>query len=208
MKAKLFGQFISALAQLLEDFGAHTQSRGWLSLLPIFDGKPSDSVKDVCKELSEINLSSGSDGATIEDLILILPAVNTFLKQSAKKAIIDDFNLFAGAISPLARFAISDLVDAVSRKRAGHTEPVADVISRHLNRLGDALTDEANFLKAFNTLKVDKSLKAADIRLLAREFTRQSAKSKADAFERIWDRHASLIAAGARAKVTGSRTAG
>src|ERR1700730_3536815 len=105
MKAKLFGQFISALTQLLEDSGAHTQTRGWQSILPIFDVNASGSVKDVCKVLSEINLSRGNDGATIEELVRILPAMSTFLKQSAKKAIIEDFHLFASAISPLAPFA-------------------------------------------------------------------------------------------------------
>jgi hypothetical protein len=137
-------------------------------------------------------------------LILAFPAVSRILRQTAKKETVDDFNLFTNSVTPFASFGIHDLVKAMTNTPS---KSIPEIIDQHLKRLEGALADEVAFLAAFNELKGDKLLKAPDFKQLGRAFTKQSSKSKADALQRIWDRHASLLGAGARAKATGGRTA-
>jgi hypothetical protein len=204
MKAKLFNEFLLALTDLFASAGINNQSAAWLAITPIFD--VSGSVKDVCKRLCDLTPSTTGEGPRVSDLILAFPALGKILRQTAKQQTIADFNLFTASVTPFASRGIHDLVNAMT-KRSGTAGNISEIVDEHLKRLESTLADEVAFLAAFNALKGDKLLKAPDVKQLGRAFTKQGSKSKADALQRIWDRHASLLAAGARAKATGDRTA-
>jgi len=211
MKAKVFQEFLLALTDLFASTGINNQSAAWLAISPIFD--VSGSVKDVCKRLSDLTPSATREGPQVADLIVAFSALSKILRQTAKQQTVNDFNLFTISVTPFANFGIQDLVNAMTNtssklsKRSGRVGSISENIDQHLDRLERTLADEEAFLAAFSDLKADKLLKAPDVKQLGRAFTKQSSKSKADALQRIWDRHASLIGAGARAKATGGRTA-
>ena len=215
MKAEIFGQFLGAFADLLDDAGAVAQARAWRALLPIFKVGPSPSVKDVSKALSKIDRPTRTDAPTVEDLARLFPAVERCLSRGATKPLLDDFKLVADALSPFAKWSVVDLVDATVRRLSAQsggrsrqmTDPIADAVPGYLRRLEGAVGDSTKFSEVFDDLKRDKTVKAPDAKRLAREFTKQSARSKIEALNRIWERHASLIGAGEKAKSTGGRTA-
>jgi hypothetical protein len=102
-----------------------------------------------------------------------------------------------------AGFSISNFADAAVARLSWTS---ADLVAHYLRRLEKSLGDESAFLEVFNSLKKDTAIKAAEAKQLARAFAKASAKSKDDALDRIWSRHASLIGVGARARATGGRT--
>jgi hypothetical protein len=69
------------------------------------------------------------------------------------------------------------------------------------------LDGKVAFAKAFDAVKMDKNLKALELKRLARDFSGRSAKTKAEALDLIWDRHASLVGAANKNRNTGGRTA-
>ena len=73
-----------------------------------------------------------------------------------------------------------------------------------LAKLEEALAHPEAFFAVFNSLK---DLPSAEVREIAREFTKRSARSKADALNRIWARHFDLMTAVAKAKSVDGRSA-
>jgi len=214
MKAKDFGKFLSAFANLLADAGATESARMWRVLLPMFEVRPSASVKDVCNVITQIDGGGQVGAPTVQDLVRMLSAMEQCFSQSAKKEFVDDFKRFGDSLCAISKTPLVDLADGAVNRLETLTSgsarkpamPTAD-IQDYLRRLEESLDSRERFVEIFDILKNDKSVKAPDAKRLAREFTKQSAKSKTDALSRIWERHASLIEAGAKAKTTGGRTA-
>ncbi|SDP40154.1 hypothetical protein SAMN04488061_2863 [Filomicrobium insigne] len=81
------------------------------------------------------------------------------------------------------------------------------VVARHLNQLEAAFGNENAFVKAFTAMKADADMKAPEAKRLAREFAKQTARSKTKAFAAIWSRHHSLMRARAKNAALFARTA-
>jgi len=215
MKAKDFGQFLEAFADMLADAGSIGQARAWRELLPIFKANPSASVKDICKAMAGINSAATNGGIEIQNVITLIRSLKRCLRDNAKKALFDDLTLLADALGPFARFAIEDFANAMvvsltaPMTTRGHrsSEPCPDLIKSYLRDLEDALGDEARFSELFKKLKKDRDMTAPQVKQLAKEFADASESTKENALYRILARHESLVGAGARAKATGGRTA-
>jgi uncharacterized protein YktA (UPF0223 family) len=205
MKAKDFGKFVGSLAEVLGAAGATEQAGAWHSILRIFQAKPSSKVSDVCQILSDIDVNRGNQGMMVEKVIAFMPPLRRCLSESAKnKALMDDLELFGAVLAPYAGFPISNFADAAVARLSWTS---ADLVAHYLRRLEESLRNESAFLEVFNKLKKDTAVKAAEAKQLARAFAKASGRSKEEALDRIWSRHASLIGVGARAKATGGRTA-
>ena len=215
MKAKDFGQFLEAFADMLADAGSISQARAWRELLPIFKAKPSSDMKDICKAMARIDSATHTGGLDIQDVIALIRSLKRCLGDHAKKAFMDDLTLLADALGPFARFPIADFTNAmvasltepITTRAHPPNEPRTDLIKRYLRDLEDALGDEARFLELFKKLKNDREMKAPQVKQLAKEFAAASEKTKENALDRILARHESLVGTGARAKATGGRTA-
>jgi hypothetical protein len=215
MIAKDFAQYLERFADLLDSAGAIEQARAWRAAVPIFQARPSAKVKDVCSAISKLGTPIASGPVTAQALIQLWPSMERHLEKHTKSPLVDDLKAFITSLSPFARCSLEDLSSALSARpstapaRRGGAAKSAnpDVVPTYLLRLEAALGDEAKFLEVYNALKSDSAIKAPDAKRLARDFTKRSAKSKPDALNRIWERHASLIGAGGRAKATGGRTA-
>jgi hypothetical protein len=69
------------------------------------------------------------------------------------------------------------------------------------------LGDASRFEEVFNELKSDKAIKVSEAKKLAREFAKETAKSRTVALELIWQRHAALMSSHARQQANKGRTA-
>jgi len=78
-------------------------------------------------------------------------------------------------------------------------------IETYVQELEAALHDNARFTEIFN--RVDKELKLPAAKKVAAAFAKGKAKTKGEALDLIWGRHASLLGTAARARATGGRTA-
>jgi hypothetical protein len=112
MKAKDFGRFVESLAEMLRAAGATEQAGAWLSILRIFQTKPSAKVSDVCQVLSDIDVDKGNHGAMVRSVGAFIPSLRRCLSDSTKnKALIEDLELFDAMLVRYAEFPISNFVD-------------------------------------------------------------------------------------------------
>jgi hypothetical protein len=216
MNAKSFGLFLESFSETLDRAGAAEQAYAWRLLLPIFQAKPSAGVGTLCKSLAGIHCSDHGSGHTVEYVLELIPFFQRCLNHVAKKDSIADIKTFADALTPFARLPIVDVAaaavarlsqPAAAGRLRSSTELDADLVQIYVSRLQESLGNESTFLEVFNELKKDRAMKAGEVKRLAREFAKGAAKTKGDAFDLIWGRHASLMGAAAKAKSTGGRTA-
>ncbi|MGH6816481.1 MAG: hypothetical protein ACREC6_12330 [Hyphomicrobiaceae bacterium] len=215
MKARDFAQFVEAFSDVLDEAGAGGRAEAWRALLPIFNIKPTANVGDICKVVAGMQCSAANRGATVQDVIGLLPVMGRCLASTAKKALVDDLMLLGKSLAAFRNVQVSNFVDAavsrlrqqVPKDRKKNTEIRADVVQKYLRRLEQALGDEPGFVETFNAMKKDAAVGAAEAKKLSKEFSSVTARSKKDAFEFIWARHASLTGARLKAAATAGRTA-
>jgi hypothetical protein len=198
MKAKEFAAFLNAFAEMLGEAGASPQSEAWQALARIFEAKPSAQVSDVCEVLGTIQSPGGTGGPTLQSAIALAPSMRRCIGL-AKKTLGEDISRLAEALRPFGYLRATAFADAaVARLSPWSTET-------YVQELEAALHDSARFTEIFN--RVDKELKLPAAKKVALAFAKGKAKSKGDALDLIWARHASLLGTAARARATGGRTA-
>jgi hypothetical protein len=198
MKAKEFAAFLNAFAEMLGEAGASPQSEAWQALARIFEAKPSAQVRDVCEVLGTIQSPGGTGGPTLQSAIALAPSMRRCIGL-AKKTLGEDISRLAEALRPFGYLRATAFADAaVARLSPWSTET-------YVQELEAALHDSARFTEIFN--RVDKELKLPAAKKVALAFAKGKAKSKGDALDLIWGRHASLLGTAARARATGGRTA-
>ena len=217
MKAKDFGDFLKTFANLLDAAGAGEQASGWRTLLPIFELKPAANVADTCRTLSSLQRPDTGTGMPVRLLINLVPAIEASIGKHAKKALIDDLKRVMSVLAPFADVSIHTYAKAAiahlsvpAKPRRTPTQPnvsTTELVQKYKDDLVAALNDEVRFPEIFNALKRDKAIKVAEAKQLARAFVDMNAKSKGDALELIWGRHAAILGSRARARATGDRTA-
>lgn len=198
MKAKEFAAFLNAFAEMLGEAGASPQSEAWQALARIFEAKPSAQVSDVCEVLGMIQSPGGTGGPTLQSAIALAPSMRRCIGP-AKKTLGEDISRLAEALRPFGYLRATAFADAaVARLSPWSTET-------YVQELEAALHNSARFTEIFN--RVDKELKLPAAKKVALAFAKGKAKSKGDALDLIWGRHASLLGTAARARATGGRTA-
>jgi hypothetical protein len=198
MKAKEFAKFLSAFAEMLGDADAGPQSDAWRALARIFEAKPSANVSDICEVLGTIKSPGGTGGPTLQSAIALAPAAQRCIGL-AKKSLGDDISRLAEALRPFGYLRATAFADAAVARLSTWS------IETYVQELEAALHDSARFTEIFN--RVDKELKLPAAKKVALAFAKGKAKSKGDALDLIWGRHASLLGTAARARATGGRTA-
>lgn len=216
MKAKDFKDFITAFAQMLSEARAYDQADAWAAFARIFDVKPGANVSDICKVLPSVEHTENGSGPSLAHLVRLIPTIEYCFSKHSKKALFDDLRRVANALAPFSEVSVESYVGAaVARlqepprsKTAKHTAvPAAELVEAYLRELQSALGDEIRFPEVFAALKKDKGIKVTEAKQLALAFADLNAKSKRDALELIWLRHASVVGARARARATAGRTA-
>jgi hypothetical protein len=198
MKAKEFAAFLSAFAEMLGEADAAPQSEAWHAVARIFAAKPAAQVSDVCELLGTIKSPGGTGGPTLQSAIALAPSMRRCISL-AKKTLGEDISRLAEALRPFGYLRATAFADAaVARLSPWSTET-------YVQELEAALHDNARFTEIFN--RVDKELKLPAAKKVAAAFAKGKAKTKGEALDLIWGRHASLLGTAARARATGGRTA-
>jgi hypothetical protein len=117
----------------------------------------------------------------------------------AKKPLGDDISRLAEALRPFGYLRAAAFADAAVAQLSPWS------IETYVQELEAALHDNARFTEIFN--RVDKELKLPAAKKVAAAFAKGKAKTKGEALDLIWSRHASLLGTAARARATGGRTA-
>jgi hypothetical protein len=198
MKAKEFAAFLNAFAEMLGEAGASPQSEAWQALARIFEAKPSAQVSDVCEVLGTIQSPGGTGDPILQSAIALAPSMRGCIGL-AKKTLGDDISRLAEALRPFGYLRATAFADAAVARLSPWS------IDTYVRELEAALHDSPRFTEIFN--RVDKELKLPAAKKVALAFAKGKAKSKGDALDLIWGRHASLLGTAARARATGGRTA-
>jgi hypothetical protein len=198
MKANEFAKFLSAFAEMLGEAGAGPQSEAWHAIARIFEAKPSAQVSDVCEVLGTIKSPGATGGPTLQSAIALAPAMRQCIGL-AKKALGDDISRLAEALRPFGYLRAAAFADVAVARLSPWS------IDTYVQELEAALHDSPRFTEIFN--RVDKELKLPAAKKVALAFANGKAKSKGEALDLIWGRHASLLGTAARARATGGRTA-
>jgi hypothetical protein len=198
MKAKEFAAFLSAFAEMLGEAGASPQSEAWHAVARIFAAKPSAQVSEVCEVLGTTKSPGGTGSPTLQSAIALAPSMRECIGL-AKKSLGDDINRLAEALRPFGYLRAAAFADAAVARLSPWS------IETYVQELAAALHDSTRFTEIFN--RVDKELKLPAAKKVALAFANGKAKSKGDALDLIWGRHASLLGTAARARATGGRTA-
>jgi hypothetical protein len=198
MKAKEFAKFLSAFAEMLGEAGASPQSEAWHAIARIFEAQPSAQGSDVCEVLGTIKSPGATGSPTLQSAIALVPSMRRCIGL-AKKALADDISRLAEALRPFGYLRAAAFADAAVARLSPWS------IETYVQELEAALHDSARFTEIFN--RVDKELKQPAAKKIALAFAKGKAKSKGDALDLIWGRHASLLGTAARARATGGRTA-
>lgn len=214
MKAKDFAQFLKMYADILACEGIDASAAGLNAVANLFTIKPTVNSAQICKSLHDANTNK-SASTDVSRLVDQLRGLERLLAPHAKKSLVNDLQCLADALEPHRASSISDFTEAARVKleavKPPKTSKTAEVdlaaVDRHLRRLETALGDEAGFIEAFEGVKQDPSLKTHELKRLARDFAKESPKTKAQAFKLIWGRHASLMQARAKGAATAGRTA-
>ena len=216
MKAKEFKDFIATFANVLREAGANDQAEGWHCLATIFEAKPGANVADICKALTSMERPESGPGSRVAQFIRLVPAVESWFAKHGKKAVVDDLKRIASTLSRFSDIPVEAFVQAAVAKLQQHPQekaksqpkiPSAELVLSHLKNLQSAVGDEIRFPEVFSALKQDKRIRVAEAKQLAREFAELNAKTKGEAFDLIWHRHASVVGSRARARATAGRTA-
>jgi len=162
----------------------------------------------------ETERGAGVDCRQLSDTLNLMVQATS---QVGKVSFVKSLQGFAEAISCRADASFSELVAAVEKglveeskkgtRRGSFGALQEDEIKAYLDQLEQALGDETEFDKAFETLKRDKRVKAQDAKNISKRFVGKAGRSKADALRLIYERHSSLVGSRARAKSTAGRSA-
>ena len=198
MKAKEFAAFLSAFAEMLDEAGASPQSEAWHAVARIFAAKPSAQVSDVFEVVGTIKSPGGTGGPTLQSAIALAPSMRACIGL-AKKSLGDDISRLAGALRPFGYLRAAAFADAAVARLSLWS------IETYVQELEAALHDNARFTEIFN--RVDKELKLPAAKKVAAAFAKGEAKTKGEALDLVWGRHASLLGTAARSRATRGRTA-
>lgn len=208
MKVSAFAGFLDDYQIYLGELGMQAEQAACARLKNILLAKPSTSVSDVCKILEIVPPDGGSADST--SMGRAFAALLGLMRPIAKKALVDDVALIVEVLQDRSLEALAAAVTVAPAAKAGKRKAVAidqETVERHLHALEGALRDEISFKLAFAALKADKLVKGPEAKAIAREFSRETAKTKPQALQHVWNRHSSLLEARAKEASRDGRSA-
>ena len=216
MYGKDFHHIVDHYANLIEKVRPGHEAAILRALASIFEAAPKVSVAVTCKKLQQVESSSLYGRGDIQRFLDLAPYIEACLEATAKKTVIDDFKRLHKVLPPFASMSTEQLTEALRAQKRSTTKTKRKTtaslsdegIATYVQRLNLAIGNEQTFSEVFSTLKNDPSVKAPIAKRIAREFAKKAGRTKTEALSLIWERHASLVGAKARADATSGRTAG
>jgi hypothetical protein len=218
MKSRELAAILRAVSRLLAT-ADHGSAVGRISALAaVFDAAPTLAVVSLVKRLRDQTVTQGSGGLALGELAPVLAALEEIFALGAKASVISDFSLLSDLMRDHPEAELGSMRESLSAPAAGgigRRKPQTaaapalrdDLVLMYQQKLEASLGDHPGFMAVHAALSKDKSIKLPEARALAKALTGLTAKSKADAFRTILDRHQSLMAVRAKGLATGGRSA-
>ena len=154
-------------------------------------------------------------GETLGDCQSRLAAFAAFAAAHMKRSAADDLKQLTEFVQEHRDVSVVDFVSVARvalaeapRKSTRQTCQSAEIVSSYAKKLDETFGFEPDFDEVFETLKSDPKMKAAELKKLAKQFTKLAAKSREDALRKIYNRHTSVLNADLHRRATGGRIAG
>ncbi len=213
MRSQAFAGLLKDFSSVLAVSHAREAAAAWLLLADLFENHSTLDASRVCNAISQS--TSGTPGdTTTSDVIETITRLNDFLRPVGTNATLKDFETLKQALENARGFSIADIVEqssarlvATSNKPKPKSMLNQATIDRHLASLNSALGDEAAFKRAVAALKGDPTAKGPELKVMARTFAGESAKTKGKALEFIENHHKSLMESRDKNAAIGGRTA-
>lgn len=201
MKSIEFSDFLRDVETLLQVDGNASVAASLDAIRTVLETAGPKQVRAAMNSLAEIvypeavhhqpNLGSSLD---------LLERLLAFTTAHCKKAIADDVRRLLHfcerhSAADVSKFvAVTQEAFAAKPKKTASAPAATDAaIELYLQRLDKTLGFEPAFDRVFEELKADKTMRAPQLKKLAKSFTQLSAKSAPDALKSMYRRHANLL---------------
>ncbi len=216
MNGKDFSGILDCYAGLLDNFQCFDDARILRAVASVLAETGTQTVAATCKKLEKLKITECNGTGEVGRFLSTAQNLQKCVEATSKKAIVDDLKRLLEFLPPFAELSAGQLREALqsqpksaTRKRSRSAASLSDDgIASYVHQLTDALGNDQAFSEVFNSLKKDVAVKAPVAKKIAREFAKKAGRTKADSLKLIWERHASVVGAKARAVATGDRTAG
>lgn len=161
--------------------------------------------------------SAGVFGNGIGNVVEALRRLARFTDSRAKKSIAGDTMKLLDFVQSHPDFAVDGIASVAERiftapapkprKQAVAGAP-AHLVETYLRRLDETFGFEPDFTDVYAELKADPVMKAAQLKKLAKLFTKMNAKSASDALRLIYQKHHTVASAEQHKRAVGDRVAG
>lgn len=213
MKANAFAKVLETYADLCQP---QNKRDDWAALADVFALGKTKPVGEFLDQLRPLVASADGQGPGIDALLPDLPLMQATATALGKKPFsdaIEELKAFIVQHPGLSARSIKELQEARKtqnaprRTNSRRTTSDPTVLPTYNKRLEEALGDDKGFEEVFLALKADKRITASDLKNLAKMFTGNAARNKADALEAIKARHTNLLDARTKSQANAGQTA-
>jgi hypothetical protein len=220
MKGKEFADLLNELSVFLRSVEAREAAEGLSTLARVFSSAPRREVGDVCSVLSGVEPPEHNNGPRTREMLPLFVALRRFLKRAkVNKRTELDLDKFEGALRIQEQASPEGVTDAAIKKLreqavGAKAQPLRQLsaeaaawVDQYVNRLETTLGDGDKFKAVFEELKADGAIRRDEAIALAKQFAKETAKSRDNALKLIMARHTALLGSRARQKANKGRTA-
>jgi len=216
MKPKDFSRNLKAAVSLLESLGNNSAASEIAMLARMFEKLDASSVAAIIKKCStSINKEYDTGDNTASDLAAVVRSLAKFISHSGKKTFADDLSRLAAWISQHESMSTAKFVQLAEaaflaepkKKKKAKTVKAAspETVDMYLQRLDETYGFTDDFDEVYNQLKADDTMKVAQLKKLAKLFTKAAAKSRLEALNVIYRKHSNIVEADLHKAARGGR---
>lgn len=204
MNAKKFKNWLKATCKILNESGGGKELVHLLHFIDSLELEPKTTVRKLCQFMSAAAVESGTPNLSQATRIVSLMTNSAVILVSKSDGQV--LKLFADTVSEKRDCELSGLISAVNNALGGGglTEAERKYLVKQLH---DAAGNMKAFEKVYSDITNNPRIKADDAKEIAKEFTGETAKSKNDAFGRIYNLFESLKGTKANADSNDGRSA-
>ncbi|MFT5507330.1 MAG: hypothetical protein ACI89J_000394 [Hyphomicrobiaceae bacterium] len=212
MKPSDFSKSLDASAALIADMGNLPASVVVGELARMFARLDAGSVAVIIKKCSSLELSAASTQSTlIASAVDPVLSLARFVTLNGKKAFAQDLERLAAWLADYGAADVSEFVRMTEAALMAKPQPAkpsaAKIVDQYLQRLDETYGFEPGFDEVYDELKSDAEMKVAQLKKLARMFTKASTKSRDEALSAIYGKHSNIVEADRHTAARGGRVA-
>jgi len=214
MKPKDFSRNLEAAAGLLDDLSDKSAASEIAILARMFEKLEASSVAAIIKKCGPLKRTECATAEiTVANLVAVIRSLAKFIFHSGKKPFAQDLDRLAEWLSQHKSISMAQFVQlaetaffAEPKKKAKPVKAASpETVGKYLQRLDETYGFESSFDEVYNQLKADDTMKVAQLKKLAKMFTKATAKSRAEALNAIYSKHSNIVEADRHKAARGGR---